>query len=254
MNKPTLLVNAKKEGHLLAQAINNEKKKEKMLISISDKLVDDEPYITEILDNKYTFFHLPNDKAKRDCLYVCGPNQAGKSTYVSKYLSRFCKANPDTPITVISKIEQDDVLDSIKNVERLPVDEFEFGDEGLDQFADTLMVFDDVDQIHDPEKRSMVVNCINEVMCHGAHYNINICITNHLMSDYKNTRTILNECSSITVFPKSGCSHQLNYVLKNYIGMGPEDIQRVKSLNSRWVTVFKNYPIAVLHQNGVYLL
>ena len=200
----------------------------------------------------YSFHHIYNDKAKRDTLYVCGPNQAGKSTYVAEYLRNFHKAHKDMPILLFSKLEEDSVLDDIDAVERVVCEELpeEFN---IEEYADTMCVFDDIDQFS-KDISNTLIGMINEILCNGAHHGISIVITNHLLSDYKKTRTILNEVSCITVFPHSGCSYQLKDVLKRYVGMEKKQIEKVANTPSRWVTIFKDYPLVVLHQKGCYIV
>lgn len=206
-----------------------------------------------IIDNHQqteNYVHIFNDKAKRETIYVCGPNQAGKSTYVSNYLREYQKVHKDTPIYLFSRLEEDDVLDDIETIR---VNCYELEPEyDIRQYEDSFCVFDDIDQFKNPIG-NILVDMINEILCNGAHYNISIIITNHLLSDYKRTRTILNEVSSITMFPYSGCRYQMKNILKYYIGLEPEQIKKVLNLNSRWVTIFKDYPTTILYQSGVYL-
>ena len=225
------------------------KKGKEFVISVKDK----KDNIVKSFNKDGEYFHIKNCSSKRDCLYICAPNQSGKTTYCSRYLSQFVKDNPEKDIYLFSKIQEDELLDKFDPI-RLNIEKFKFRENTLQLFSDSIVIFDDVDQIHDKEVSKKIYNLINSILCEGAHFNINILITNHLLSNYQKTRTILNEVSSITMFPKSGCSHQMEYVLKNYIGLGKKEIAKIKNLNTRWVTIFKNYPQLVLHQNGVYLL
>jgi len=88
----------------------------------------------------------------------------------------------------------------------------------------------------------------------GRHEDISVVVTNHLLTNYKETRTILNEVNSITFFPKSGSSHGIQYMLKTYVGLAAKQIQRIFTLPSRWITVYKHYPMYVVYEKGIYLL
>ncbi len=123
-----------------------------------------------------------------------------------------------------------------------------------DELKKSLCIFDDISTITDKKVRDAVFNLVNDILEIGRHSEIYVCVTNHLLSDYTNTRTILNECTSITVFPTAGSSHQIRYVMKNYFGMDNRDIQKLLKLPTRWATVHKRFPMAVMYQSGAYLL
>lgn len=198
------------------------------------------------------FYQIPIENNKRDCLYICAPNQSGKTTYVARYLEQYKKRFPKKKIFLFSKLEEDPILDKFKPI-RVDINKLKLRNNTLDILENSLVIFDDVDQILEKDNIKKIQKLINEILCNGAHFNIGIIVTNHLLSDYKNTRCILNECSSITIFPKSGCAHHLDYLLKNYIGFDSKQINEIKDLDSRWVTIFKNYPQIVLYQNGAFL-
>ena len=228
------------------------------IIYINDKTNKNEKYIDKIESFKYDFFQIPDYKAKRECLYICGPNQSGKSTYISNYLKYFKKIYSEKnknfkPIYLFSKLNEDPILDIYDPI-RVDIEKFKLNNNTLEKMRDSIVIFDDVDQIHNKTISKKIYDSINEILCNGAHYNIHIIVSNHLCSDYKNTRIILNECSSITVFCKSGSKHQIEYTLKNYLGLSKFQINKVFSLPSRWVTNFKHYPQCVLYSRGIYLL
>lgn len=208
--------------------------------------------IYEIHSNNYRFEHLP-DIGSRDCLYICGASGSGKTTYISKYLNNYKKIFKNPKIYLFSKLSSDETLDQYKPI-RVDLNKFKYDDDTLKRLHDSLLIFDDIDSIGDKKIKDKIYNFINEVLYNGRHHNISIIITNHLCTDYKKTRPILNECKSVTFFCKSGANRQINYLLKSYLGLDKNDIERIMKLRSRWVTVFKCYPMTVLCEKGIYLL
>ena len=95
---------------------------------------------------------------------------------------------------------------------------------------------------------------LNQILEVGRHTKTSCIITNHLPTNGKETRRMLNECHSITYFPSSGSKRQLNNLLEGYIGMDTKDIKKAKKLNSRWITVFKNYPQFIMGEKKIYSL
>jgi signal recognition particle GTPase len=75
----------------------------------------------------------------------------------------------------------------------------------------------------------------------------------HQANNYAQTRTILNECMSITIFPAMTTRYSLNYLLSKYFGFDKNQINKICKLPSRWVTIFKSPPL-ILYSSGAYLV
>lgn len=197
---------------------------------------------------------IPNIET-RECVYCAGPSGSGKSTYVREYAKAYNKLFPDHPIFLFSKVNDDPSLKGISKLKHIELDD-EIVNEPitLEELKNSLCIFDDVSTISKKKVREAIFDLINDILEVGRHMSIYICVTNHLLSDYKNTRTILNECSSLTCFPTAGSSQQIKYVLKTYFGLDARDIQKILKLPSRWTTIGKSYPQYVMYQTGAYLL
>ncbi len=198
----------------------------------------------------------------RECLYIAGPSGSGKSTYTANYTKQWQKRFPDCPVYLFSQIKSDEVLDKL-GVKRIIMDE-DLVDNPIEQselvgrkyhgVKTSLVIFDDIDIITDPKVRAAVYKIQNELLEGGRHDEIYVISTAHQMMNYKQTRTLINEASSITFFPKSGSSYHNTRFLKTYCGLGPKQIKRINELPSRWVTVYKNYPMYVIYEHGIFLL
>lgn len=201
---------------------------------------------------------LPNfHKSERS--YVCGPSDSGKSYYTKKQLIQLRKVHPDKKIFIFSDVQEDPEIDCIPNLTRFKIDDgllnkkFD-GNKLLPKLAEAICIFDDVDNMMNAKLGKVISNLRDTLLVRGRHQNISVICTNHLMTNYKDTRTILNECSSITFFPRSGATHAIQYTLKKYCNMGAQDIQKVLKLPSRWVTVYKCYPMYICYEKGIYIL
>ena len=65
---------------------------------------------------------------------------------------------------------------------------------------------------------------------------------------------VLTESHYIVVYPSSGSFQQIKYILSHYVGLSSAEIQRIRSLKSRWVLLSKHFPQYVLSENECYLL
>lgn len=194
----------------------------------------------------------------REVSYIAGPSGSGKSTYASKIIENFHKLFPDNNIYIFSRLESDPVLDRLKPI-RVTLDNSLIEDP-IDVHSELqqgdLILFDDCDTLQDKKLKDAVSRLKNDILETGRHLNLYIIITSHLINgnDKKDTRTVLNEAHTITIFPKSGSTYGINYVLKNYIGLNKQQINKIISLPSRWVTIGKSYPQYVLYEKGIYLI
>lgn len=226
----------------------------------------------------------------RDIIYIAGPQGSGKSTYTKNYITEFSRLFPpivieqeesefsesydyssnseqnigdyEKSIYLISRIDNDksfrDLID--ENV-LLPVDisDPELIINPLDaklEMPNSLIIFDDYELLDKSIQKSIEIT-LKDVILNGRDQaefgnDIYTVITSHQLTDYKRTRDILYESSSITIFPKATPKYHLNRVLKNYCGLGKADIEKILLLPGRWVTIYKRYPSWILYKGGVF--
>lgn len=187
-------------------------------------------------------------------LYVAGPSGSGKSTYIANWLKEYKRMFPENPIYLFSTVTEDEVLDKLDPV-RIPLDE-ELLLEPIqpEDIADSVCIFDDVDTVQDASIRKYISGLRDWLLECGRHHRIRLCMTSHNLSNYKATRLQLLEATSVTFFPRAGATFQLKNFLKTYGGMDDRQIQRVLRLPSRWVTMYKSYPMFILYEKGAFLL
>jgi hypothetical protein len=66
-------------------------------------------------------------------------------------------------------------------------------------------------------------------------------------------RDMLNECHTFTYFPR-GSNRATNYVLESYIGIDSKEIKYIKTLDTRWATVYKQFPNCVMTERDLFML
>jgi hypothetical protein len=215
---------------------------------------DEIDYPREYRTVQGTFELFPNTKT-RDTNYIAGKSGSGKSTWISKYLAQYKKMYPDNNIYLFSRLDEDDVLDQYKPI-RIELN-YELVDDPInpvEELSNSLCIFDDTDTIKDKKIKTAITELKNDLLEIGRHENIFVCIVSHLINNYKETRTILNESMYITFFPSAGSPHGIKYMLKNNMGLDKKQIERIMGLPSRWVTIKNSCPLAVIYEKGIYLL
>jgi hypothetical protein len=188
-------------------------------------------------------------------LYVAGPSGSGKSHYIAEYLKRYRRIYKNKQIYLFSGVDDDKVLDDI-GITRIKLDE-EITDTNLlvpDRFRDSICVFDDVDSIPIKAIKNSLTKFRDSLLMRGRHEDITTISSNHLLTNYQETRVVLSEATSITIFPMSGASHGNVRILTTYCGLNKKQVSKIMDLGSRWVTIYKNYPMYCFHEHGCFFL
>ena len=207
------------------------------------------------LPDEGKFQQIPDTTKARDIIFCFGPSGSGKSSYTLKYLQEYKKKYKQNEIYLFSALTEDETIDQLKDIKRIKVDETLVSDPlDIIEFKHSCVVFDDIDVIGNKHIREAVYKILNQILELGRHHHITCIITNHLATNGKDTRRILNECGSITYFPSSGSVKGINYLLETYVGMDKKDILKAKQTKSRWITVFKHYPQVVMGEKNLWLL
>lgn len=199
--------------------------------------------------------HMPNKKQERSILYITGASGSGKSYYTRNYCNEYKKMFPKNEIYLISSVTEDSSIDKVKDLRRITLDNNFLGaDLTVQDFKNCMVIFDDTDCITNKMMKMKVNNILNMLLETGRHTNTSVIYTSHLPTNGLDTRRILNECHSVTLFPNSLGGRSLKYLLENYFGLDKDQIRKVKKLNSRWVTICKTYPMIVMADKDIYVV
>jgi hypothetical protein len=195
---------------------------------------------------------LPNNDIVEK-IYVSAPSGAGKSTFVGNWMKEYKKSHKEDPIYLFSSIDEDKPLDKSDPI-RISLDD-DLLEQPLEpiELQNSLVIFDDTDTIRQKEIRNYLASLRDHLLEVGRHYKIRLLITSHLLSNYAHTRRILNEATSVVVFPRSGNgTYHIKNFLKIYCGFDSKEIRKFINLPSRWVLINRGYPQYVIYEKGCY--
>ena len=245
--------NIEKIGRPLAVIEGGKLKGKYVSIAKDDEQDDVSKPLKQIqLPDESKFQQVPDPDKEREILYITGPSGSGKSTYTRNYVLQYKKKYKENDIFVFSALKDDEALDKLKP-KRIKIDDSLVTDPlYAEDFADSLVIFDDIDVISDKKHREAVYKILNQILEVGRHHRVFCIVTNHLPTAGNDTRRILNEAHSITYFPHSGSARQVNYLLINYVGLDKDDIKILKKSKSRWATIFKNYPQVAMTERLIF--
>lgn len=248
------MLNLEDSGNLIAKIMKNGKDTNSKLY-VTDKV--------ESVRNGFNSFEckndevlqiVPNNKTERQCVYVCGQSGSGKSYFTTNYVKEYKKMFPKRKIYVISSIDEDKSIDSLKP-SRINVThpEFMFDEFSAEDFKDSLVIADDVD-VFPAKIKKKVMTIINSILQVGRHFNVSLCFTTHNPTNGVETKILLAEAHIITVFPKTTGNRALKYLLDSYLGMDKNQIAKLKKMKSRAVSVIRGYPQVVLGEKEAFLM
>ena len=203
-------------------------------------------------------FHLvPSSKPTvREVWYIAGPSGSGKSYIAKGLVERYRKTFPDREVFLVSKLQEDDTLDSTKggplirlDLEKLVAEP----PENLDDMTDCMIVFDDYDTFTNPYAK-VVNKLIDDIATMGRHSNTTMLCLSHYLSNYAKTRLLLCEATHFVLYPAATGNHALSYLLQTYLGFDKEETAELRRIRSRWICIHKNYPQWVVSEHMAKLL
>jgi len=251
-----MTLNYDKVGRPLAIIEGGTKNKNKIVSISTDEKEEDE--ITRAfrkidLPNDQKFQQIIDPNTERSITYITGASGSGKSTYIANLCKQYKKVYPKNEIYVFSALNEDESLDVIKP-NRICIDERMINDPlTVDDFKDSMVIFDDIDVISNKHLRESVYQVLNALLETGRHTRGSVCISNHLPTAGKDTRRVLNEAHSIVWFPHSGSGIGMRRLLCDYLGLEKDVNKKLKKMKTRWCCLFKNYPQILMTEHNIWL-
>jgi len=225
---------------------------------VSDKTEDVNHSMNELkLTKDVDVFQLIPSDRERDILYITGQSGSGKSWFAKNYINEYKKVHPKNEIYLFSSISEDESIDSIKGLKRVDINDPDFIEEDieLDEFKNSLVIMDDTDCIRNKKIKLKIDGILNMILETGRHANISVIFTSHLACAGNDTKRILNEAHSITIFPKSMGNKTLKYLLDSYLGLDQAQIKKVKKMKGgRHVSLLKTFPMVVMSEKHIFAL
>ena len=215
----------------------------------------EEGHETIQLNGDLKFQPIPSN-AERDVLYVSGMSGSGKSYYTAEYLKQYHKKWPKRDVFLFSSIDQDACLDALKFLKRIDIRKKEFLEMELQakDFEDSCVVFDDCDVLTNKAVKKQVFLILDSILQTGRHHKTTCVFTSHCACNGLQTKIVLNEATSITVFPKTSGNKALNYLADTYLGLDKHQTAALKKISGRWITVVRAFPRCVITERTAYLL
>lgn len=185
--------------------------------------------------------------------YIAAPAGSGKSTFVATLIRNLLKIEK-VPLLLFSRVKDDPAFQGLP-FKVIPMDETLIDDPyEVEEVPDNAVcIFDDVDTVSNKKVLDSIINLQSQIQEIGRHKNIRCIMTSHLVNgnNKKQCRTIMNEMQAFTFFPGSGSIKQIKYCLSEYFGFGNKEIDFICKSQSRWITIYKNYPQIMMSEKKI---
>jgi hypothetical protein len=216
-----------------------------LLDELNDKTI-------ELADGQFQILPSP-DPEKREVYYVAGASGSGKSYFAKGFAEMYKKLYPEREVYLISKLKEDETLDALRFIKRLDIQSFVDDYPDLEEFRETLTIWDDYDTITGDAGKT-IQKLINDLAIMGRHTKSSMLCLTHYLSNYSKTRLLLNEATHLVFYPAATSYHALRYTLKNTVGLDDEELKDVKKWGSRWLMFSKVFPQFVVGQTRAKML
>lgn len=209
----------------------------------------------EIVLNDTKLMPIIDPTVERQVFYITGMSGSGKTTYVNMLIDSYTKFyKGKRKVFLFSNKEWDNSYTS-KHITKIQLNEELLDDPlSLDELINSFVIMDDIEGVPNKAIEKELDRIRDLILQQGRQYKITFAYVSHLANNYKQTRTILNECHCVVVFPYMTTAYSLKYLLEKYFGFDKRQIQKFQKLNSRWVCLWKSPTICAMHENGAYLV
>ena len=237
-------------GHPLAIINGGEYDKKIVYLNDDQDKEHEKDFISMTLKRPDIFQTVPNTKIERQIHYVSGSSGAGKSTWINNFIKQYRKSHPTNKIYLLSKLSSDPSID-MECVNRIILNEKMYEDPlNVHDFKNSLVIADDIDTIKKPKLlKDAIQLLLDEILTLGRHDNVSCIISSHDTTRGRDSKTIINECHTVTLFLKSSATY--DYFLKTYFNYSNKQIIKLRAINSRFITIYRGYPNVILGEQFI---
>lgn len=216
---------------------------------VKDKLAAMESKIYKTSQGEITI--IPRKiEGQRDGLYITGTSGSGKSVFCSNFALNYQLENPGNRVFLISRKSYDKAFDDVvPDLIRIKPDRqftnslrsTEERDEPIEQFHDSLVIFDDFEGIHDTSIRKAIVGLKDDIFRLGRQFNISVCSIQHKSLGGSNSMVDLFESNIIVCFPRNNLNECIK-LLTQYCCCSRAQIERIFDDDTkleRWLCVIR---------------
>lgn len=208
-------------------------------------------------DGEYMIYCNP-DKKQFESILIVGQSGSGKSTIALKYSYEYNYLFPDNEIYLISSLEKDATLDKNKRIVRIPIESFLQLEPTIDEFKNSLVIFDDWETLEYSNKPlyKKICSLLTQIVSKGRHENIRSIIIKHKFqsSADKCGQLVVSEATHYVVYPRTCSKANLKLLLCTHGVLDTKQLNAVLKMPTRWIAYCKSLPNYIITENQIMIL
>lgn len=123
----------------------------------------------------------------------------------------------------------------------------------VEDFANSLCIFDDIDNIPEEKVKKQAHYLVNLCYANGRKHNIRSIYMGHVAFAGLQNRTILQETSKFVFFPKTGADQIMKF-FTNKMDMPAPKARQYASMNVEWLCLVKAAPRYFIYPTGILII
>jgi hypothetical protein len=186
-------------------------------------------------------------------MFVSGLSGSGKSHFIAQFLKHNKPTEEGSGIFLFSPVQNDKALSSVKNLIHLDLDEVEKELKKEFEVEDiptgSIVLFDDIESY--PKYQAKKYMELRDIIAErGRHRKISLISVSHNCMAGNATKVQIRESQYWILFPKFN-ARDARTILKVYGGLDKNDIEKIMSMNTRWLLYRKAVPKYAVGQRSV---
>lgn len=194
---------------------------------------------------------LPSTRSER--VLIAGPAGCRKSTWAASYAKNWMLQNSGKKVHLFCRTGDDPAYEGIECDEIEVMEEIYEANLPIKDFEDSLVIFDDMDNLPWKEAKKFIHVLCNDLMANGRKLGIYVVYVSHTLLRGLETKVINNESNKVVLFNGCGDKQNLSF-LKEYASMEAKQARAITKMKCKWFCLNRNIPRYIVHEKGVILL
>jgi hypothetical protein len=188
-------------------------------------------------------------------ILIAGKKGLGKSVWASMYAKEYKTMFPENEVYLFCRSANDPAFDEmgVEINSKVINSEADLITDVMEDFEDSLVIFDDMDNLPSKQQRVKITALMSDIMANGRKLNIYCMYLTHILFNKDQTKGPINECDKFVFFIAGNVKHNRKF-LKENVGMENFEIDRILNMRTRWVCLNLTPPKYMVTQKEIMLL
>jgi hypothetical protein len=234
-----------KEGRQCAKIVNYDG--DEKYVTYTEKLDKDKEYFNFLSSDDIimNYYFNPINQPHRVNISIFGGNGVGKSRWLAQYIKQsfYDAYTTKYKIYLITEKANETAFNGI-TMEKIAIPEISKNDklQDFNYYADSLVIFDDIDAIMDKKQRHCIFGLRDSILKNARSIKVSIISTLHDMTG-DDSKSMIKESNTVVFFIPRHNIKPMRYFLNTTIGLNANEINYLKSnKQSTWSAYIKtNY-------------